>query len=152
MDAMSEWFKPQVIWFMVGLVLALFEFINPGIVLIFFGIGAWIVGFLCLFLDLPINVQLIIFLVSSVSLLIFLRKWFKKLFEGSRLYKVNEEEMIDDFFGKKAVVTQRIRPGNVGKVEFRGSYWDAESYETIIEGETVEIIDRKNITLIVKPI
>ena len=33
---------PVIVWFVIGLVLALLEFALPGVILIFFGMGAWI--------------------------------------------------------------------------------------------------------------
>jgi membrane protein implicated in regulation of membrane protease activity len=50
------------------------------------------------------------------------------------------------------VVKERITPAIRGKIEFHGSNWEAEAYEEIQPGTTVEIIDKKNITLIVKPL
>lgn len=151
MGSLSEWINPPLIWFIAGLVLVLLEFINPGVVIIFFGIGAWIVAFILLFTSISLNVQLSIFLISSILLLLFFRKWFKTLFQGRSVSTDDEEMTFNEFFGKKAIVTRTITPETSGKVEFRGSYWNAESSEKIAEGESVEIIDKNNITLIVKP-
>jgi membrane protein implicated in regulation of membrane protease activity len=152
MEFLAKGLYPPLIWFIIGLILIILEFANPGIVLVFFGIGAWMVALLCLFLSISINTQLAVFLISSILLLVFLRKWFKKLFKGKSEMTEEKEEILDQFFGKKALVTKAISSDVGGKVEFQGTYWDAESYETIPEGETVEIIDRNNITLIVKPL
>lgn len=150
MESLDILLKPQFIWFLVGLILLLLEFINPGIVIIFFGIGAWIVAFVCLFIDISINLQLSLFLIISILLLLSLRRWFKNLFED-RLYSSEDEaETMEGFFGKQAIVTKEITPRKRGKVEFRGSFWDAESDETILEGASVEIINKNNITLTVK--
>jgi membrane protein implicated in regulation of membrane protease activity len=130
--------------------LILLEFSNPGLITIFFGIGAWIVSVICLFLDISLNLQLSIFLISSVLLLVSLRKWFKTLFTRKPGTGRVEGEVADEFIGRKAVVTEKITPNRKGRVEFRGSYWTAESNETIPEGASVEITDKDNITLIVK--
>ncbi len=66
MESLDILLKPQFIWFLVGLILLLLEFINPGIVIIFFGIGAWIIAFVCLFIDISINLQLSLFLIISI--------------------------------------------------------------------------------------
>ena len=149
-DTMDEWLKPELIWFIIGLILIILEFSNPGLITIFFGIGAWIVSVICLFLDISLNLQLSIFLISSVLLLVSLRKWFKALFTRKPGTGRAEDEVADEFVGQKAVVTEKITPNRKGRVEFRGSYWTAESYETIPEGASVEILDKDNITLIVK--
>ena len=36
-------FNPVLIWFLIGLALVLSEFMLPGIILVFFGLGAWAV-------------------------------------------------------------------------------------------------------------
>ncbi len=149
MDTIHEWLKPQVIWFVVGLVLLLLEFAIPGLIIVFFGIGAWIVAAICLFTDISLNTQLLIFIASSVVLLVALRRWAKTAFVG-RVALSHKVEELEGFKGQKAIVTEKIDPNTNGRVEFRGSHWDAEASETIPEGTTVEIIDKKNITLIVK--
>ncbi len=149
-DTMDEWLKPELIWFIFGLILIILEFSNPGLITIFFGIGAWIVSVICLFLDISLNLQLSIFLISSVLLLVSLRKWFKTLFTRKPGTGRAGDEVADEFIGQKAVVTEKITPNRKGRVEFRGSYWTAESYETIPEGASIEILDKDNITLIVK--
>jgi membrane protein implicated in regulation of membrane protease activity len=74
MDASNGWLAPQVIWFARGFILLVIESAAPGIIIIFFGVGAWIVALVCLFFDISLNVQLLIFIVSSVVLLVTLRK------------------------------------------------------------------------------
>ncbi len=148
MDTLNEWLKPPIIWFAVGVLLLLLEFLSPGVIILFFGIGAWLVAVLCLMLDLSINMQLSLFILSSLFLLISLRKWFKTLF-----LEPNEagEEALSEFVGKKAIVTQKITATG-GKVEFQGSYWGAEAGTIIPQGTAGEIGGRNNITLIVKPL
>lgn len=51
-----------------------------------------------------------------------------------------------------ATVAKTIKPGQVGRVKFRGSYWPAKLYQsdkTIDPGTHVKIVDREGITLIV---
>jgi membrane protein implicated in regulation of membrane protease activity len=62
-------------------------------------------------------------------------------------------DFIEDIRGKKATVTVDIVPGEIsGKVEFRGTSWKADSDVEIKSGTVVEIIDKENITLKVKPV
>lgn len=152
MGNFSDWAKPELIWFLIGLALLLLEFTLPGFIIFFFGVGAWMVAVLCLFTDVSLNAQLGIFLVVSVLLLISLRKWVKTVFIGRITLKQNLDEKFEDFVGKKAVVSKRITPGSQGRVEFHGSNWNAESDEIILEGTTVEIIKKNNITFKVKSI
>ena len=106
-DDIRKWLKPQLIWFIVGLIFLLLEFAMPGLITVFFGIGAWIVATLCLFSDISLNTQLFIFIFSSVLLLVSLRKWFKTLFTGRDAPSQFEAESLDAFLGKKAIVTKR---------------------------------------------
>ena len=152
MESLIEWLQPELIWFVVGLLLLLIEFLNPGVVIFFFGIGAWSVAVTCLISDISLNTQLVIFVVSSVLLLGSLRKWVKTVFIGRISSRSVTDELSSAFVGEHAVVTQEILPPARGRVEFHGSDWDAESDELIAAGTTVEIINTNSITLHVKPI
>jgi len=151
MENFQDWMHPALIWFVIGLILLIIEFINPGIVIIFFGLGAWVVALICLFLDISINVQLVVFLITSLLFLVSLRKWFKQLFVDRFVEDIGEEDE-DDMIGKQAVVIKAIKPRVKGRVEFRGSHWDAESEEELPKGSNVEIVSKNNITLTVKSI
>ena len=81
MDWIKDFMKPEFIWAMVGLILLLLEFALPGLIIFFFGVGAWIVAATCFFVDISVDAQLVIFIVSSVVLLLALRKWLKSVFD-----------------------------------------------------------------------
>ena len=144
---MDKIFTPAVIWFIVGFVLFLLEFAVPGLILFFFAVGAWVVAILCTFLDISVNIQLLIFLLTSVVSVLLLRKWVKGLLWSK---KASTEVIENEFIGKSAIAETAISPARNGKVEFRGVSWDASSEEVINPGETVTIIGTKSIVLIVK--
>lgn len=150
MDAIKDFLRPEIIWFLAGLVLLLLEFILPGLIIAFFGVGAWIVAFVCLITDIGINTQLIIFIISSVLCLSCLRKWLKGVFLGHTGSKQDLKENLEEFRGQKAVVKEKIVPKAGGKVEFHGTNWLAQADEEIAEGAMVQIIGKDNITLKVK--
>ncbi len=152
MGNLNEWLKPELIWFLAGLVMLLLEFTMPGLIIFFFGIGAWVVAVVCLFAGISLNVQLTIFIVSSLLLLVSLRKWVRTTFIGYVTSKQKSDKIPEEFLGQKAVVTQQITPDRKGRVEFHGSNWDAESDETIPENTPVEIIGKESIILKVKSI
>ena len=145
-----DWLTPELLWFLIGFILIILEFGIPGVITVFFGIGAWLVAFLCLFFNVPLNLQILIFIVGSILPLILLRKWFKQLLEGRSVVGPVDLDELEEFLGKKVIVTEEITPDRRGRVEFRGSTWKAEAYENIAVGTTVEIVDKNNITLIVK--
>ena len=142
-----EIFKnPQVIWFLLGFLFFLLEFVVPGFILFFFGIGAWVVAIILLFADVSINTQLILFLISSVITTLLFRKWVKKIV----LSRKHTSELEDEFIGKTGKAETSIGPGSDGKVSFKGTTWDARSEDVIAKGETVIITGNESILLIVK--
>ena len=150
MENLHEWAKPELIWFLAGLILLLLEITTPGLIIFFFGVGAWIVSVICLVTDISLNTQLIIFICSSLLLLGSLRKWVRTVFLGRTASEQITDEITEEFVGEKAIVTAQITPGLIGKVELHGSNWEAESDESIPEGTAVEIVGKNNITLRVK--
>ena len=142
--------SPALLWFIIGLFFLVLEFIIPGVVIVFFGLGAWFVSLLCLLVGIPLDLQLILFISSSVFFLLALRRYLK-----NKLFKDQEPivaELEDEFVGHRAIVTRPISPKLNGQVEFHGSQWDAQSDKEIKAGTPVRIIKKKNITLIVDPL
>lgn len=152
MDAFQDWLRPELVWFLIGLVLLLVEFAAPGLVIFFFGLGAWLVALVCFVVDIGINVQLILFLVSSFLFLVLLRRKLRTFFEGKRSGFENLDDRLDEYVGRKVSVVKAIVPNVAGKVEFHGTDWEAEADEDIPEGTVVEIVEKNNITFKVKPI
>ena len=152
---MSFWMETAVVmWFVIGLVLALAEFILPGLVIIFFGAGAWMTALALLFgvID-SFNEQLMVFLVSSILSLVLFRKQGQRTFEGKVSGRLAPGESLEDVHGQRAVAITAIKPKALGgKVEYNGTPWPAESEVEIAPGTVVEIIRRTNLTLIVKPL
>jgi inner membrane protein len=144
---MESFLNAAVIWIIIGFVLFLLEFLLPGLILFFFAVGAWMVGILCLFIDLTINEQLIIFLIGSIATILLLRKWFSKILWKRRH---STELLEDEFLGKTAKALTAILPGENGKVDFKGTTWQAASEDTIEKGENVIIIGNESILLLVK--
>ncbi len=99
MDTIKDFLRPEIIWFLIGLALLIMEFVLPGLIIAFFGVGAWIVALVCLITDIGINTQLIIFIISSVLSLLCLRKWLKGVFMGHAVSKQNLKENLEEFVG-----------------------------------------------------
>lgn len=139
--------QTPVIWFIIGFVLLVLEFLLPGLILFFFGVGAWVVAILSLFIDLSLNVQLIVFVITSVAAILVLRKWVGHMLYGN---KQSTELLEDEFLGKTARSETPISPGENGKVYFKGTSWPASSEDVIGAGENVIITGTDSILLIVK--
>jgi len=149
-EFLEPFLKPEIIWFVVGLVLLIFEFMLPGLIIGFFGVGAVITAIVCLMTDVSLNTQLIIFIVSSVLSLLVLRRWLKGIFLGHTKARQAGTEDLDEFVGQHAVVKERIVPRLGGKVELHGTNWQAVADGEIAEGAAVEVVSKDNLTLKVK--
>ena len=145
MDWSEIFSKPEIIWFFIGLILALLEFGIPGLIVLFFGIGAWVTALSCMLFDVGLNGQIIIFIVSSLLSILLLRKSLKKMFFKEDPDK--EETLADEFIGQTAVVEQEITADKPGKVSFKGAQWEAMSEHKLKAGQQVEIIGKESIKL-----
>ncbi|TFG45490.1 MAG: NfeD family protein [Candidatus Brocadiia bacterium] len=150
MDALKDYLKPEIIWFIIGIVLLLLEFGLPGLIVFFFGLGACITAAVCLFKEISINAQLIIFILTSVLSLALLRKWFKSIFIGHTSSKQELSEDLADLVGQKAVVIEKIMPKLPGKVELHGTNWQAQAEDKIEAGTIVVVTGKEGLTLNVK--
>jgi inner membrane protein len=151
---MMDLANAELLWFLVGLVLLLSELMMPGFVIVFFGVGAWITAALVAFGLLPnFNAQLLVFLISSLLALVLFRKRGKKYFEGSVSGAMKPGDPFDEIKGQRAVAISAITPkGPGGQVEYHGTPWSAESDVPIAAGQPVEIVERNNLVLRVKPV
>ena len=109
----------------------------PGLVLIFFGVGAWVTALVCLVFDIDINTQLFIFLGSSLLSLALLRRALKKRYMNTK--ETDGDDIEDEYIGQTAVALNSFTAGQTGKVSFKGSSWHAESNEAVSEGQLLKI-------------
>jgi membrane protein implicated in regulation of membrane protease activity len=112
---------PFWIWLILGLVLLAGELLTPGgFFIIFFGVGALAVGLVGLAgVAMPLWLQGVTFSVVSVVALLLFRKPLLERFAPPPTHKV------DPLVGEEAVAIEEIGPGMLGKVELRGTPWNA---------------------------
>ncbi len=147
--------NPALLWFLVGLALVLAEFAVPGVVLVFFGIGAWLVAALTASGVTPgAESQLLVFAGGSLLFLFALRRLFKGWFVGgSSTNGVTGPENLDEFLGKTARVTAAITgPDDPGTVEFKGAQWAAACESPVAVGALVRIVALDGLTFHVEPL
>jgi membrane protein implicated in regulation of membrane protease activity len=148
----SIYTRPELLWFLIGLVLFLLELVVPGFIIFFFGLGAWVTALVCLIIpsakDMT-NLQIIIFAVVSILSLVVLRKIIQKKFFYSK--DSISEAVEDEFTGKEGIAISDFGKDKKGKVEFKGTRWNAESESDIKEGQAVIVIKKENLILNVKP-
>lgn len=147
---MDSIFTNEVVWFLIGMVLLLAELILPGLIVLFFGVGAWITALCCMFWDISLEVQLIIFLLSSIVTLALLRRLLRKKYMKTR--EGESAEMEDEYIGKTAAVLEDFDSNGMGKVSFKGAVWTAFSAQPVVKGQTVRITGFESVKLIVEPL
>jgi membrane protein implicated in regulation of membrane protease activity len=135
---MDTFITPWLIWFLLGIALALLELYLPGFVVLFFGVGCLATAGALLLWDFGLTRQILIFITASIASLLLLRKWLMRVFRGDSTDKTDMG--FDDFpHGRHVKVLKTITPKNSGRIRYRGTAWDAVAEETIEAGATVEI-------------
>ncbi|MDY0189201.1 MAG: NfeD family protein [Desulfuromonas sp.] len=132
---MAEYLTPWLLWFIGGIALAIFEVVVPGFILIFFGMGCWVVAGLLLMFDLSVTQQAWIFLGSSVLSLLIMRRYVMNIFGGDQ----HKEDHLLDLPQGTGKVVEAIGEHSPGRVAWRGSFWPAQAEEAIAEGTPVSI-------------
>ena len=136
-----------VIWFILGTILILLELALPGLIVIFFGIGAWVVALLTGIFDISLTWQIIIFMVASIAGLATLRRFLQnKFFQKT---DSSADDVDDEFTGSFAIAETDLEPDKPGKISFKGTLWTAISDAKIDKGSRVKIVKKESITLIV---
>jgi membrane protein implicated in regulation of membrane protease activity len=131
-------FSPWLIWFLAGIAVILAELVVPGFVIIFFGLGCWGASVMAFFSPNSYSAQVAIFVIVSVASLMTLRRVAMRVFVGS-----SESQETEDFgnvpVGSRNTLDQDLEAGQVGRVRFRGTMWDAVSEDRIPAGSDAEI-------------
>lgn len=141
-----EWWH----WLVLGLLLVLFELATPGgFYIVFFGVGALVVGLLAAAgIGGPVWVQILLFAVISVTTLLMFR---------SRVLKWMQIDpqlpAVDQLVGEIGVVLTAMAPGDIGKVELRGSAWSARNVSEGVlgAGTRSRVVRVDGLTLMVGP-
>jgi membrane protein implicated in regulation of membrane protease activity len=111
-------------WLVVGLLLVLVEVATPGgFFVIFFGVAAIIIGALAgLGLAGPVWMQLLMFSVLSVVSLALFRARLLKMFQHDP-----QAPEVDSLVGEIGQLEGAIAPGQIGRIEVRGTAWSARN-------------------------
>ena len=110
-------------WIAMGLVLAAIELATPGgFFIIFFGVGAVVVGLLRLagLFEPPWQQWLAFPIVALVSLRLFRQPLLERL-QG------RDTGEVDSLVGDAALPASALEPGGRGKAEVRGALWNARN-------------------------
>ena len=141
------------LWLGSGIFLMAIEFLVPGLVLVFVGLGSLTVVFGMHFGYIDgILQQFITFFISSIIYLLTHRFLVLRFVPSvTRKENIDEDEEV---MGSIVEIVADINSGEFGRIEHSGSSWQAcaEGDQTILKGEKVKIIGRDNITWIVQKI
>lgn len=142
------------IWLLLGILLAVSEFAVPGLVIVFFGIGALVTAGVTWFTEPSLTVQIGIFAAASVASLLIGRRCCRGVLRGQTFRRAASDEDIetasDALIGATGRVTGAIRPPESGRVAVRGSDWSATADEPLEPGATVRVVSRDGIVIHVK--
>lgn len=143
-------FEASWFWLILGALLVLSEFFVTGIVAIFFGAGAILVGIataLGLLSSAP--EQLVMFAVFSVATLLLARERVKVWFRGRVSDRWDGDKDLIASRGERVTVTADFIDG-VGRVRLSGADWKAEienEAEALKVGDSAWVIGHRGITL-----
>jgi len=144
----------SLIWFLIGVAFLIAELAVPGFILIFFTAGCWVAALATWLFDIELTSQILVFLVSSLTLLFTLRKYSLKIFKGKTRASI-DDLYTESKIGKTAIVTKTITPNMPGEIKVMGSFWRATAGVEIGEGQSVlieSLASEDGLTLKVKPV
>jgi membrane protein implicated in regulation of membrane protease activity len=140
--------SPVLAWFLLGVALFFLELLLPGLIIFFFGVGAWCAALAVFFLPMSLTSQLLVFLVSSLLALLLLRATVKKVFLG----KVFEVDAMEQTIppGATGEVIEDIVPPAAGRIRYAGTFWRATANQPVGKGTVVVIIEKNNLSIKVR--
>ncbi len=111
-----------VLWLIILVVLIIIELLTMGLTTIWFAGGALVATILSIF-NVPVSIQVIVFLVVSAVLLYFTRPIAVKYFNKDRV-RTNAESLV----GRQAIVISEIdNLQGIGQVSIGGMEWSART-------------------------
>jgi membrane protein implicated in regulation of membrane protease activity len=130
---------PWWAWILLGLLFLGLELLLGTFFLLFAGAAALIVGLFAFIGGGPAWLQWLMFIALSVSLVLLLRRPLIGKFKIK-----SDPRDIDNLVGQTAMALENIDPDEIGKVEMRGTAWNARNSgsEPIVRGQrcTVELV------------
>lgn len=131
-----EWWM----WIVGGIVLIIAELAIPAFFIIWFGLGAVLVGLLSLLADFSATTQVSLWIVASVAMVVLWFKVFKQNF-----HKTLSGSAAGEVIGEIGLLGSAVAPFQRGKVRFQRPLLGAEEWvcladEEIAAGERVRVV------------
>jgi inner membrane protein len=137
-------------WLVLGLLLVVAELVSAGgFYIIFFGVGAIIVGLLSASGAAgPGWAQLLLFAGVSVTGLLLFRSRLLRWFQVDP-----QAPAVDAIVGEVCHATEELAPGAVGQVELRGSAWSARNASSVAlaRGTRCRVVRVDGLMLYIEP-
>lgn len=147
-----DWISEHIweTWLGFSIVLGVAEMFSLDLILIMLATGA-VTGMILAIIGLPIAIQVIAALATSVAMLAVVRPTVAKRLHGGPELTMGHGKLV----GTQAVVTQDITGLVTGRIKAGGESWSALPYDetmNIVAGEAVEILAIRGATAYVYPV
>lgn len=131
-----EWWA----WIVGGIVLVLAELVIPSFFIVWFGLGALLVGLLALAFELSLTAQLATWTVTSLAMVVLWFRVFKQSFHKTRIGTADGEVI-----GEVGLLVGAVAPFVQGKVRFQrpvlgSDEWVCRADTEIAAGERVRVL------------
>lgn len=138
-------------WALVGFGFILAELALPAFVLVWFGMGGFLVmAAMLLASSLSLTVQLFVWTLSSIGMMLL---WFRVFKRGSHKSLIGRSSAA--LVGEIGIIAEAVAPFKAGKVRFQkpivgSDFWDCTAQEEIIAGTRVRVESVEGNSVIVK--
>ena len=131
-----EWWH----WIVGGIVLVLAELMIPSFFIVWFGLGALLVGLLTLAFELSLTAQLATWTLASIAMVVLWFRVFKQSFQKTRIGTADGEVI-----GEVGLLVIAVAPFERGKVRFQrpilgSEEWACMADAAIAAGERVRVL------------
>ena len=127
-------------WLVLGVVLVVAEIFIPSFTILWFGLGALVVGVVALLFEIPLSVQVLIWTLFSV---LFTVLWFK-LVKPKMVDSSNSQAAWESAIGESGQVIKLPAGDTKGKLRFSTPILGEDEWEFSCEAE-VDLGDRLHI-------
>lgn len=146
-----EWFRDHMweTWTAVAILLGVAELFSLDLVLLMLAVGAG-AGILTALLGLPVGVQILAAIGTSVAMLALVRPGIAKRLQAGPELTLGHDALV----GRQGVVVSEVTADG-GRIKIGGELWSALPYDetiTIREGARVDVFQIKGATAYVHPL
>ncbi|KRO95214.1 MAG: hypothetical protein ABS24_08295 [SAR92 bacterium BACL26 MAG-121220-bin70] len=127
-------------WLVLGLLLVVGEIFIPSFTILWFGLGALVVGLVQLLIPMPLTVQVLLWTGSSVA---FTLIWFK-IIKAKMAQGKTGEQAHNDAIGASGLVIKLPTQSTQGRMRFSTPVMDSDEWEFSCDTD-VELGDRLHI-------